>query len=78
MHLKDGRRVMGMPEFYSGDSEKTTIFLVRGLKNGEPVKIYDEHGKNPLPQPGPGVLITPAAEVPLVVFLDSSEKSAVQ
>ncbi len=76
VHLKDGRRVLGAPKFYSDEGEKTTIFLVRGSKNGEPVRIYDKDGKNPVPQNGPGVLITPAAEVPLVSFLDSPEKAA--
>jgi len=73
VHLGDGRRVLGAPKFYSGDGESTTVFLVRSPKTGEPVKIYDKSGKNPVKQPGLGVLITPAAQIPLVSFLDSRE-----
>lgn len=70
VHLKDGRRVLGAPKYYSSDSELTTVFLSRGLKKNEPVLIYDQEGLNAIPQPGSGVLITPAAEITLVSFLD--------
>ena len=70
VHLKDGRKVLGMPKYYSANGEKAAVYLIRGPKNKEPVKIYDQQGKNPIPQPGPGVLITPAAEITLISFLD--------
>jgi hypothetical protein len=76
VHLRDGRRLLGAPKYFSSDSESTTVFLVRGPTNGEPVQIFDKDGQNPIPQTGPGVLITPAAKITLVSFLDPPEKAS--
>jgi len=76
VYLRDGRRLLGAPKYYSSDSESTTVFLVRGPTSGEPVQIFDKNGQNPIPQTGSGVLITPAAEITLVSFLDPPEKAS--
>lgn len=76
VHLRDGRRLLGAPKYYSADGESTTVFLVRGPTSGEPVQIFDKNGQNPIPQTGSGVLITPAAEITLVSFLDPPEKAS--
>jgi len=70
VYLKDGRRVLGVPKYYSANGDRTSVFLVRGAEGKEPVTIYDKDGQNPIPQNGPGVLITPAAEITLLAFLD--------
>ncbi len=70
VYLKDGRRVLGVPKYYSANGDRTSVFLVRGAEGKEPVLIYDKDGLNPIPQNGPGVLITPAAEITLLAFLD--------
>lgn len=70
VYLRDGRRVFGVPKYCSSNRDRTSVFLVRGVEGNEPVTIYDRHGQNPIPQNGPGVLITPAAEITLIAFLD--------
>jgi len=70
VYLKDGRRVFGVPKYCSADGDRTSVFLVRGTKGKEPVTIYDKDGQNPIQLNGPGVLITPAAEITLLAFLD--------
>ena len=70
VYLKDGRRVFGVAKYYSSNRDRTSLFLARGAEGKQPVMIYDKDGQNPIPQNGPGVLITPAAEIILVAFLD--------
>ncbi len=70
VHLKDGRRIMGVPKYYSASGTQTSIYLVRGPIGGEPVTIYAAGSMVKSAHDGPGILITPSAEVALVEFLD--------
>lgn len=70
VHLKDGRRILGLPKYYSTDSSNPELFLMAGLEGDEPVEFYAGEGANPVRVQGPGVLITPNAEISLVCFLD--------
>jgi len=70
VYLRDGRRVFGVPKYCSSNGDRTSVFLARGAEGNEPVLIYDKDGRNPIPQNGPGVLITPAAGITLIAFLD--------
>lgn len=69
VHLKDGRRVFGVPRYYSSSADKPSLYLTRGALQGEPVTIYDASGKRMAEHDGPGVLIGPAAEITLVEFV---------
>jgi hypothetical protein len=72
VYLKDGTRIQGWSLYQSASSELPTVFLARGDREygGEPVYLWPPNVEKPIPIEGPGILITPAAEISLVAFLD--------
>lgn len=67
--LKNGTEIYGWPKFFSAGADKNTVFIARGDKHPQPVSILQPGGRE-FEVEGPGVLITPQAEVTLVQFVD--------
>lgn len=71
VRLKDGTELYGWPKFYSAGPESCMIFLARRGPQRDQVSIRQPGEKaKEFEIEGPGVLITPEAEITFVEFVD--------
>ena len=72
VHVKDGTRYFGRPEFVSVDGKESTIMLTRLVKKDgtiDPVSVIGTDGVERAIN-GPGILLSPKAEITRVDFVD--------
>ena len=61
VHLKDGTRILGWPDYYSEDPDKRELVLAEAVVTRPDGKIYEVGG--------PGILLTERAEIERVEIL---------
>lgn len=74
VYLKDGTRILGWVKHFASLEEENTLFIAAGECGNEPVRVWPADKDAAFPVDGPGVLLAPAAEVSLVVFLEGEEE----
>jgi hypothetical protein len=74
VYLKDGTRILGWAKHFASLEEENTLFIAAGEHGNEPVQLWLTGRDAAFPVPGPGVLLAPAAEVSLLVFLEGQEE----
>jgi hypothetical protein len=70
IELSDGRSVIGWVKYYSDDPEDASVFLERAAWVNTDTDALDEI-------PGAGILVTKAADIRTVMFLDASERVSI-
>ena len=75
VYLKDGTRILGWVKYGSSPTEEQALFVARGGKGNQPVQVWLKGEPEPYPIDGPGVLVSPSAEISLVAFLQGEERA---